>query len=211
MSKSKEQKLIELWKQFDIMEAIFDFSCGGDSMNDTDLHILNSNAEEINNKEFRELLEDYIYDNVSFYVNSNGSYIGEYGKVDVVLENDKLNCYKTALSEHYNSDTYTINFPKNLIEKYNDIFEYILNIRGTYDDRIINYSKDFILTLDIELKLELLVSDICKIIEKIDLDSIITSDYEYSNDIRFEGYTFTVSDKKIIINYSFIQLSPSEE
>ena len=44
---SKTDTIVELWLENKINRIEYDFSCGGDSMNETDLHIFNDENEEI--------------------------------------------------------------------------------------------------------------------------------------------------------------------
>ena len=76
------EKLIEEWKEKGVDRAEFEFSCGSDSMNDTSLVFFDKEDKEVimSNKS-RETLDNDIYKEVEFYVNSDGHYQGEHGTV----------------------------------------------------------------------------------------------------------------------------------
>lgn len=81
----EKEKIIELWKQLGVTSVEFEFSCGGDSMNDTNM-IINTDKGTISNDEIESYIDDEVYKNVDFYVNSDGHYQGEAGIVLIELE-----------------------------------------------------------------------------------------------------------------------------
>ena len=82
------QDAIKLWKKKKISHAEFSFSCGNESMDDTDLTFYKE-GKEVKSKELSDYFEDAIYDNVEFYDTSDGYYIGESGKVTIELNEDE--------------------------------------------------------------------------------------------------------------------------
>ncbi len=90
----EQTELITLWKKHNIDHVEFDFYCGGDSMGDTTLRIYDKKGQSLNdkidferengsswgtyNERILTLIEDKIYADVEFYVNSDGHYQGEW-------------------------------------------------------------------------------------------------------------------------------------
>jgi hypothetical protein len=83
---TKEQ-IIELWNKLNVTSVDFNFSCGGDSMNDTDITINTKNGT-ITNNEIETFIDNEVYNRVEFYVNSDGHYQGEFGSVEITLEDE---------------------------------------------------------------------------------------------------------------------------
>ena len=80
---SEKEKIIQLWKENGVANIDYEFDCGGDSMGETTLNILDKEGELIECKEIEDYFENIIYDNVEFYVNSDGHYLGENGIVQL--------------------------------------------------------------------------------------------------------------------------------
>lgn len=93
-----EKEIIKLWKQLNITKVTFEFSCGGDCMNDTSIFIEDESGN-IENDDISNFFYDKIYQNVPFYENSDGHYQGEFGNVYITLEGNKFNYEKVAQSE----------------------------------------------------------------------------------------------------------------
>jgi len=85
--KTQVETIIALWKQLEITNVNFNFNCGGDNMNDTDITIHTKNGE-ITNDVIHDYFDVVVYDKVEFYVNSDGHYQGEFGVVEITLEDD---------------------------------------------------------------------------------------------------------------------------
>lgn len=83
---SEHSRIIQLWKENNIKEAIFTFDCGGDNMGDTEWAFYNPKGEQVNNAELEKYFDRQVYNKVEFYVNSDGHYQGENGTVTVTLE-----------------------------------------------------------------------------------------------------------------------------
>ena len=69
METSKDP-IIEKWLELNIKRAEFEFYAGGDSMGDTNLMFYNEKDEEVA-FEYKDEIDQMVYDNVEFYVNSN--------------------------------------------------------------------------------------------------------------------------------------------
>lgn len=83
--KEDEKDLIERWKSLGVARAECEFSCGGDSMNDTETTLYDKEETVIEDDELVKGLENLMYDRVEFYVNSDGHYQGEAGTVSITL------------------------------------------------------------------------------------------------------------------------------
>lgn len=147
-----KQEIIKLWKELQITQINFEFSCGGDSMNHTQLYIETKNGN-IENSEISDYFEDEIYKNVEFYVNSDGYYQGESGNVYITLsEEDEDQSFfeydKQAQSEFEEEISETVDFE--LTQEETDfINNYIHSFgKGMFNNVEINwnYKKDFIIT-----------------------------------------------------------------
>lgn len=79
---------IQIWKDKGIVKANFEFQCGGDQMNDTSLTFFNEAGDEVSCPELEDYIDGEIYNQVEFYVNSDGHYQGESGNVYITLEED---------------------------------------------------------------------------------------------------------------------------
>ena len=95
------QEIIKIWKEKNIDHINFNFSCGGDSMNDTSIEIFDKEGELVQDGELESYFDDQTYKNVEFYVNSDGHYQGEFGVVEITLndEEDDFEYSKSASSE----------------------------------------------------------------------------------------------------------------
>ena len=162
----EETQIIKLWKELGVDYVNFEFSCGGDSMNDTSIQIYNESGEEIQCDEIRDYIDDKVYSNVEFYVNSDGHYQGESGNVAIRLSDDEdeeeLTYSKSSQSEwserlesvcRVKLDDKTIQFIK----------DKVLNINGDMDNMSLNYKTDCILTDEEE-----------KIVDELERDLIDT-------------------------------------
>jgi hypothetical protein len=149
---TKEQA-IQLWKDNDVSKVTFEFNCGGDSMNETQVYIYNSADEEIECSELSDYFDDEVYHNVNFYVDSDGVYMGESGNVYITFgkeeeeeeegfiynkESEEEWCEQTPFTEKINLTDEEVEF----IEKYVSN----INANMSEDDININYKVDFIQT-----------------------------------------------------------------
>lgn len=62
------EESIKKWKEFNIDRAEFEFVASGDSMGDTDLYFFDKeNKKVIVDEDFKQKIEDYIYESCEFY------------------------------------------------------------------------------------------------------------------------------------------------
>lgn len=200
--------MLELWKKYNVKYAEFEFSCGGDSMNDEVLRMYDKQNVEIIYPASSELADleqkiiSSIYDNVNFYVNSDGHYIGEYGIVTVQLNKDNIFEYiKNATSEYVEENMESIDI-SDIILSYDDILKYISQISGNNHDCVITYSKDFILTEELKTKIANFKEALYN-----KYDNFIP---DITDDTNTERFDFFANDNKLNIFYSYIITEPSE-
>lgn len=148
-------EIISIWKKLDVGSVIFNFSCGGDSMNDTDLFVNNKSGnlyvETNENKEDLATLIDYfdsqVYEEVEFYVNSDGHYQGESGIVEITLSDDADDFYycKSSRSEWCENVTSEVKIELNE-DMVKFISDKVLSINGDEGHCHINFKIDCLLT-----------------------------------------------------------------
>ncbi len=146
------KEVIKLWKEAEIDHAEFNFSCGGDSMNDTELIFYKENKQIEVDGALYDYFDNSVYDNVEFYVDSCDNYIGENGTVTIELneEEDGFEYGKSSTEEWLEtcSDTLKVEITK---EQAEFLQEYVRDMSGGgWRGEEINYKKDFILTAELE-------------------------------------------------------------
>lgn len=177
------EELIKKWKEYNIDRAEFEFTCGGDSMGDTELFFYDKDNNEVE-VDFNSEIENQIYNNITFYDASDGHYQGEAGTVTVTLveeegEEPYFQFDKDAQSEY--SESYTdriqIEFSK---EQYDYLEKHVEDIKD-------NYSIDAIVFL---YKIDFFVSPEKELIEKSIMEIIKQTcddhEYEYSGNGELE-------------------------
>jgi hypothetical protein len=199
------EQIIKRWKELNLENAVLEFSCGGDSMGDTTWYLKNKEGVDVDDEEIESWLDDEVYKQVEFYVNSDGHYQGEAGTVTVELENDETFTFskssQTEWSENVENDIF--------IELTNDEIDFInknvSNINGSNDSNLtFNYKSDFIMTD----KLEEVFNGLSKKIDdavadyrpNIDDESELQDWYTFTTNGEFEELTIVHNELKIIIN-----------
>ena len=153
------------WKKLGIESANMEFSCGGDSMNDYSFVFYTKNTTpggteniEVESEELVSFFDTQIFDDVEFYVNSDGHYIGESGNVVITLNDDEdgFSYDKEAESEWSESYEETIHI-KLSKEEIEFVKNKVLNINGGQDGgATFNYKVDCIITDEEEEIIEVL-------------------------------------------------------
>ena len=144
----EKEQIIKLWKELEVISVDFNFSCGGDSMNDTDI-VINTKNGTISNADIETYFDNEVYNKVEFYVNSDGHYQGESGVVVIELEGEGVETdftySKQAESEW--SEELNTDFGIKLTDKEAEfIKDKILNFNGDMDDINVVFKGDLILT-----------------------------------------------------------------
>ncbi len=143
---------IKLWKELNIDRCEMEFSCGGDSMNETDYTLYDKDEKVVDSPELNDYFDHEVYNEVEFYEVSDGQYMGEFGKVVITLEEDEedeeyFSYDKQALSEW--EDTFFTDVNIKLSEKEKELLvTKVENINGGgWDNELnVNYKDDCVLT-----------------------------------------------------------------
>ena len=148
----KELSPIQLWKEKGIVKGDFEFQCGGDQMNDTTLTFYNEKGEEVECEELSNYIDGEIYNQVEFYVNSDGHYQGESGNVYITLEEDEDEedgatfVYNKESESEWNENFTEVGYCDLTPAEAEFVKDKIHSIVGGGDGEAINYKKDCILT-----------------------------------------------------------------
>ena len=207
------------WKKLGIESANMDFTCGGDSMSDYSFVFYTKNTTpggkeniEVESEELVSFFDRQIFDDVDFYVNSDGHYIGESGVVVITLndEEDGFVYDKQSQSEWSESYEETIHI-KLSKEEIEFVKNKILNINGGTDgDATFNYKLDCIITDEDEEIIEKLgerLSTECDEYEFQEADGEQEDWHTWSTNQEVEDVIqFTEEDEMlVIIRRNFIQ------
>lgn len=205
-------ELIKIWKDHNISICIMEFNCGGDSMNDYNFKFYDENNEEIICSELENYFQNSVFDNVTFYEASDGHYQGEFGTVEITLNEDESDFYydkysKSEFNESITNDIY-IDLTKEELDFVND---YVLNINGgnDTDDMVVNYKKDFILTdklAEIKKNIKLKINNVTSNYIPDNIEEEINDYYNFTtNNIEIINYQL-----KIEITNSYTSIVESD-
>lgn len=207
---------IELWKKFGIVRGEFEFQCGGDQMNDTDIKFFNDKNEEVVCNELADYIDGEIYNQVDFYVNSDGHYQGESGVVTIEFEEDedeeeggRLTYDKQSESE-WNESFDEVGYCELTPEEVEIVQKYIHSFVGGGDGEAINYKGDCILNDREEALLESLAQKICDFAteyqikdaegEENDWFNYTTDMEEANNNSRVEDYEYDENNPTLVVD-----------
>jgi len=209
------------WKKLGIDNANMEFSCGGDSMSDYSFTFYTKNKSAVTGRPENievesELLISFfdlqIFDDVEFYVNSDGHYIGESGNVVITLNDDEDGFVYDKQSQSEWSESYeeTIH-----IRLSNSEVEFIknkiLNINGGQDgDATFNYKIDCVITDEEEELIETLgkrLENECETYEFQDVEGEEEDWFTWSTNQEVDDVIqFTEDDKMLVmVRRNFIQ------
>lgn len=204
------ENIIKRWKELNLENAVLDFNCGGDCMGDTTWYLKNKEGVDVNDEEIESWLDDEVYKQVEFYVNSDGHYQGEVGTVTVELENDETFTFSKSSQSEWTENVQNDIF----IELTNDEIDFInknvSNINGSNDSNLVfNYKSDFIMTD----KLEEVSNGLSKKIDdavmdyrpNIDDESELQDWYTFTTNGEGEELTIVDNELKVIIDNSFTE------
>ena len=172
------QTEIKLWEELNIDRCVMEFSCGGDSMSDTDFTLYDKDNNVVECEELTDYFDNQVYKEVEFYEVSDGHYMGEYGQVEITLEKDSddpeewyFGYDKQAQSEWEEafSDTMYVE----LSEKENEVLKKIENINGSpWDTEInVNYKDDCVITEDESNTLDALLERIKTLSDELEIEA----------------------------------------
>ena len=213
----KEGKVIAIqkWKEHNVSYVNFIFSCGGDSMGDTSFEIYDKEDNLIEVSEIENYLEESVYENVEFYENSDGVYMGEDGTVTITLEDEddeeEYFSYSKDSREEWN-ETESFSEVINLTdEEVEFIDHYCKDFNGNMseDTNNVNYKTDFIQTDELVAIEENLIAKISNYFNEYEHNLDDVSDW---NDYEIDCETLD-KDKKtveIIMNFQHYVYKDSE-
>jgi len=164
-------EIIELWKKLDIQRCEMEFSCGGDSMNETDFTFYDSQDNQVDADELESYFEGEVYNQVEFYEVSDGHYMGEFGQVVITLEDEDDEPFfqydKQAQSEWEEREIEVMKYDLTDSEvKF--LTEKVDSIVGGEDGQAINYKTDCVLSDEEEELSEKLLQDIADAADEYD-------------------------------------------
>ena len=168
-------EMIELWKKLDIQKCEMEFSCGGDSMNETDFTFYNSENKQVDGEELEGYFENEVYNEVEFYEVSDGHYIGEFGQVVITLEEEDsdepyFQYDKQSQSEWEEREFEVMKYDLTDSEvKF--LTEKVDSIVGGEDGQAINYKTDCVLSDEEEEMSEKLLQDISDTAEEFEFEN----------------------------------------
>jgi hypothetical protein len=197
----KRVNALKLWRELKVDKVGFNFSCGGDSMNDTDISMFDKEGNIVLNDELESYFNDATYDNVQFYVNSDGHYQGESGVVYITLYDDDADDFdysKSSTSEWNESVESVIKMKLSKAEE-KFITNKVFNINGGEGNCTINFKEDFILTDKEEKLLELLEEKIEQFTGDFCPEDIDEVDEWYSFTTNEDGEELEVIDGELKI------------
>ena len=185
------EKIIQLWNELQISHIDFEFTCGGDSMNDTIL-VIHKGDEVIENETISTYFDHEVYNRVEFYVNSDGHYQGESGNVLIEMndEGDEFNYMKSAQSEWCERMTSEVEVALT-DDEVQFVKEFVRDINGGESEEAnLNYKKDFI----INEKRKVLIDSIGKKVS--DACGDFTPDIEGEGELN-DWYSYTTNEDDI--------------
>jgi len=167
----EKNEIIELWKKLDIQRCEMEFSCGGDSMNETDFTFYDSQDNQVDADELESYFEGEVYNQVEFYEVSDGHYMGEFGQVVITLEDEDDEPFfqydKQSQSEWEEREIEVMKYDLTDSEvKF--LTEKVDSIVGGEDGQAINYKTDCVLSDEEEELSEKLLQDIADAADEYD-------------------------------------------
>lgn len=210
------KQVIKIWQELNIDRAVFDFSCGGDSMGDTSLSFFDKKDNIVNSDELETYFGNQVYNKVSFYDSSDGYYQGESGSVTITFDNDAQDFNYSKQSEAEYSERYTRNgYLKLTDEQVKFIKNYVDNINGAEGEGFsMNFSCDFIMgdkEEEIADELEELIGNFVDSFEFQNVEGEPEDWYTFTtNELGDELEIDSANRLKIQISKSFIEYKPSD-
>lgn len=172
------QTEIKLWEELNIDRCVMEFSCGGDSMNDTEITLYDKDNNVVECEELTDYFDNQVYKEVEFYEVSDGHYMGEYGQVEITLEKDSddpeewyFGYDKQAQSEW--EEAFSNTMYVELSEKENEVLKKIENINGSpWDSEInVNYKDDCVITEEESNTLDALLERIKTLSDELEIEA----------------------------------------
>ena len=198
----EKAEAIKLWKEYNIDRCTMEFSCGGDSMNDTDFTLYDKDNNVVECEELTDYFDSVVYNEVDFYEVSDGHYMGEFGQVEITLEEDDDEPYfsydKQAQAEW--EETFSETMYVELSEKESEVLKKVSNINSSFMDseKNINYKDDCVITEEESNTLDELLE---KIFNMADLVEIEGKGEEQEESRRYES-DIEIEEGKLLVEVS---------
>lgn len=217
----EQEQAVKEWQDLSIDKCEVSFDCGGDSMGDTDFSFFSKGNKVTSvSQELQDYVENVMYNQCTFYQNSDGHYQGERGIVEITLEEDDDDdtyyfvCQKYATAEY--NETFTIiedvKLTQNQLVYINDNISTIWG--GSDDHTQIIYKRDFILTDEdevIENELKALIENVAENV-KPDVEGEVQEWHQFTtnDDNKLEELTIDGDILKISVRGSVTTFQDSE-
>lgn len=205
----EEKEAIKLWKGIGVELAKMHFSCGGDSMGDTEWTLEDKEGNNIGSSELIDYLDNEVYNQVNFYDASDGHYMGEFGTVEVELVEDTediddayFSFHKYAHSE-WEEALYSETELELTEDEANYIKEFVSNINGGEGESpLFNYKIDFIKTDEMGALEESITEKVGKFTVGFQPEECydLRDFYTYESDCEFNGNSLIIN----MTNYDYV-------
>jgi len=206
-----QEQAVKEWQELLLTKCEVKFNCGGDSMGDTDFSFF-SNGKLVTevSQDLQDYIENKMYDNVTFYQNSDGHYQGESGTVGVELATDDEEPYfvfqKYAQAE-YNESYRLVADVKLTAEQVEFVNKSISAIFGNNDEQTqIVWKVDVILTDDDEKMLEDLIQEVENVAEG-EIPEVDCDNYEINDWFAFSTSNEDDEDSELTIVGDILKLN----
>ncbi len=171
------QTEIKLWKENNIDRCVMEFSCGGDSFNETDFTLYDKDDNAVECAELTDYFESVVYDEVDFYEVSDGHYMGEFGQVEITLEEDDedenggIFLYDKQAKGEW-EESFTGELYVEVSEKEKEVLDKLSNFNSSpWDSDVnINYKDDCIILEEEEETLNTLLERIKNLSDEFEID-----------------------------------------
>lgn len=217
-----KQEAIKEWKELGIIRAEFEFSCGGDSMNDTTLNFYNEKNKVVQSSNLEDYFDNEVYKNVTFYEASDGHYQGEAGVVTIELDEESDDVeehdftYSKDSEAEYNEQFTETTYVSLTDEQAEFVKKNVSNMNGGDDGWTINYKRDFIMTDNDEKivsELETLIDDCADSYDFENAQGESTDWWNYTTMIEdddTEDLQIKGNDLKIQVSRTFVVYQSSD-
>jgi hypothetical protein len=211
------EEAIECWKAKGIVRANMEFDCGGDQMNETSWTFFdkdgNNEIDDTDLSALENFLDEYVYKKVDFYVNSDGHYVGEFGNVNVELDDETNFTFTKQATSEWN-ETYTEDVKVELTpEEYKFVATKVLNMNGGDMANTINYKEDTILTDEEEAVAETIGEKLDEFAREYEHQNVVGERndwYNWTTDID-EEEQLNMTENSVILSVSTTYTEYKEE
>lgn len=211
----KDERIFEAikeWKDLGISFAEMTFDCGGDSMGDTNFKFYkkeNGETIDVESSNLYSYFEDAVYNHVDFYEVSDGHYEGEFGTVDIYLEEDVEEGEESYFVYDKSSKTIFCEskqfaIPFQLSEQELEFYrDKIQSISGDQDSNPqVIYSKDILFTDEDESTENSILEKLEEELNNRSFDHLEDDNFVLSDECRYD-YELLYSEEKEVVELSY--------